>query len=120
MTKNFKKRRYEDTLLGIINTIFRSQISDKRLNFVSVTKVELNADYSVALVYWDTFDDRKKDDSQKAVKSVVGRVRKLLAETFKVKHIPKIVFKYDGSYHDAKHITNLIKNDSYVEKVCET
>ena len=119
MTKNFKKRRYEDTILEKINTIFRYQISDKRLNLVSATKVELNTDYSVALIYWDTFDDGKKDDSQKAMKSAATRVRKLLAETFKVKYIPKIIFKYDDRYNEEKNITNLLKNGPSMDEICE-
>ncbi len=71
----FKKEKLQDQILTEINRILRTETSDKRLRFVSVTKVEINKDYSFAKVFWDTFDSTKRGDAKEALIKSVGRIR---------------------------------------------
>ena len=57
---NFSKQKYEERIAQEINQFLRTSFSDPRLSLVTVTHVELNKDYSVAKVYWDTFDAGKE------------------------------------------------------------
>ena len=108
MAKNFKKKQYEVRILGEINNVLRFRLSDKRLRFVSATKVELTPDYSMAFVYWDTFDPSKRGESKRAVGGIAGKMRTLLAQTLKVKHMPQLQFRYDERYESEKTITELL------------
>lgn len=109
--KTFKRDKFEERILGEVNLILRSKISDTRLQFVSITKVELNNDYSQAILYWDTFDANSRGDAKSAIESIPGRVRSLLAQTLEVRHVPTITFKYDSQYESELAIENLLKSE---------
>ena len=112
MAEDFKKKRYEERILGEINNILRFRLSDKRLRFVSATRVELTPDYSTAFVYWDTFDPAKRGDSKRAVGGIAGKARSLLAGVLGVKHIPQLLFRYDARFESERAITELLNAPS--------
>ena len=109
MGKGFKKKRYEERILNEINNVLRFKLSDKRLRFVSAARVELVPDYSVAFVYWDTFDATKREESTKAVGGLAGKARSLLAEALGVKHVPELIFRYDDRYESERAISELLE-----------
>lgn len=110
--KNFKRDKYEDRILGEVNSILRAKIADARLQFVSITKVELNKDYSVATLYWDTFSPDQKEGANAAIESIAGRVRSILAKSLDVRAVPAIEFKYDAQFEAEKAIDDLLKSES--------
>jgi ribosome-binding factor A len=71
--------------------------------------VELNNDYSVAKVYWDTFDLDNKDNVQAEYESLAPRLRTGLAKTLTYRQMPKLVFHYDSQFVDALRIEELVK-----------
>jgi len=109
--KNFKKDKYEGRLQNEINNILRTQISDTALQFVSITKVELNFDFSNAEVFWDTFDNSKRGDIKKSLDKSRGHIRSLLAKTMDLRHIPSLTFTYDSQYESEKGITDILDEE---------
>lgn len=106
------KVKLEERIKDDINTLLRKDFKDPRLLFVSVTKVELNKDNSVAKVFWDTFDSTKRLEIEKAFEGVVGKMRSKLAFALKIRHTPEIKFFYDSQFEDEKKIMDLIQQDS--------
>ena len=109
--KDLKRRRLEDQLLREMNTIFRG-LSDVRFNFVSVTKVELNADYSVATFYWDTYNEEKRGTIKRAIEKISPKVRSILSSTLKIRSVPQIEFKYDGQFDAENKITKILNSEA--------
>lgn len=110
---NFSKVKYEERMAQEMNSFLRTAFNDPRLNFISITHVELNKDYSVAKVFWDTFDSSKRGDAKAAIEGIAGKMRSLLTGVMKVRHIPEIKFHYDSQYEDEHKITTLLNsNDS--------
>jgi ribosome-binding factor A len=105
----FKKEKLQDQILAEINRILRTETSDQRLRFVSITKVEVNKDYSVAKVFWDTFDSSKRGDANKALTKSVGRIRSLLAGILTLRKVPIITFEYDTRFEAEKYITDILE-----------
>jgi len=101
----------QDKIMNQVNSILRN-LSDVRLQFVSVTKVELNNDYSQAKLYWDTFDSSKRGDAKKALESVVGKVRTLLAAALKLRHVPSLLFCYDSQFEEESKIVDILKEEA--------
>ena len=106
--KSFKKDKFEERLLLEMNSMLRREIGDPRVTFLSFTKVELSHDYSIANVYWDTFDASKKEDCSKAVEGLAGVFRSLLARVLAVRHTPQLRFSYDNQYEAELEITKLL------------
>ena len=111
MAREFKKKQYEERILNEINNILRFRLSDKRLHFVSATKVELTPDYSMAFVYWDTFDPSKRGESKKAIGGIAGKARTMLAKLIGVKYMPQLLFRYDSRYESEKAIVELLNSE---------
>jgi ribosome-binding factor A len=79
---------------------------------MTFTKVDLNADYSDAIIYWDTFDPEKKISIEEALKSVTGKFRSSLASILNVRHTPSLNFKYDSQYESEQAITDLLHDET--------
>lgn len=106
------KPMFEERIKNEINSLLRTELKDPRLVMMSVTRVELNQDYSVATVYWDTFDSSKRGDVKAAIEGTGGRLRSLLAKNLKVRHTPELTFVYDSQYEDELKIEQLLKDSS--------
>ena len=106
------KPMFEERIKNEINSLLRTELKDPRLVMMSVTRVELNQDYSVATVYWDTFDSSKRGDVKVAIEGTGGRLRSLLAKNLKVRHTPELTFVYDSQYEDELKIEQLLKDSS--------
>jgi ribosome-binding factor A len=102
------KITYQDRMKNAINSILRREISDPRLSLCTITRVDLNPDYSVAEVYWDTFDASKRGDIKEAIEGLAGKMRTLLAKNLEVRHTPVITFIYDSQFEDEMNITKLL------------
>jgi len=102
---------YQERIRNELNLILRREVSDPRLTLASITKVELNQDFSMAKVYWDTFDASARGDVKKAFEGVDGRFRTLLAKNVKFRHTPALTFIYDSQYEDEMKITKLLNEE---------
>lgn len=107
---NFKKDKFEERLLNEINSLLRTGLTDARLHFVSVTKVEMSPDYGYAVVFWDTFDAHKRGDAKKAIEKAKGKIRSELAKVLDVRHVPSLSFMYDNQFEEENKIVTLLKN----------
>ncbi len=112
----FKKEKLQDQILTEINRILRTETSDQRLRFVSVTKVEVNKDYSVAKVFWDTFDSTKRGDAKVALSKSAGRIRSILAGILTLRKVPAITFEYDNRFEAEQHITDILEAEKNKQK----
>jgi ribosome-binding factor A len=107
----FKKEKLEDQIQEEVNRILRVETSDARLRFVSVTNVEVNKDYSVAKIFWDTFDSAKRGDAKEAITKNTGRIRSLLASTLTLRKVPLLIFVYDSQFDAEKKITDILERE---------
>ena len=108
---SFKKSKLEERILQELNSFIRTKLGDVRLQFVSITKVELNVDYSVAMVYWDTFQTETRGDAKEAIESARNRMRQVLAQSLETRVVPQLVLKYDAQYESEKSITDLLNGE---------
>lgn len=110
-TANAKKEQYENQMKDELNLLLRTGMKNTNLSFVSITRVEINADYSIATAYWDTFDLAKRGTIKEALEGAVGKMRTHLANTLKIRHTPIIKVRFDSSFEDEAEITNLLEEE---------
>ncbi len=108
----FSKQKYEERILNELNSSLRREFADARLSQVSLTRVELTQDYSMAKVYWDTFNSATRGDAKAAIEAIKGRMRTFLATRMEVRHTPELTFYYDSQFEDEKKIDDLLKQSS--------
>lgn len=110
----FNKVKYEEMILNEVNLGLRRDFADPRLTLVTVTRVELNQDYSAAKLYWDTYDSKTRGEAMDAIKNIAGKMRSRLAANLTVRHIPELQFIYDSQFEDELRITDILKDNAHV------
>ena len=110
MSGDFRKQKMQERIQQIINTFVKS-LSDPRLQFMTVTKVQLSNDFSRAKVYWDTYDAEKKQDISQSLKRVRGKVRTQISNGLRIRQAPELDFIYDTQFEDESKITQLLKKE---------
>ena len=75
---------------------------------MTITKVDVNRDYSLAEVYWDTFDTSKRSAANEAIGGMTKRLKSILAGTLEMRKVPNLVFKYDDQFEAEKKIVDLL------------
>jgi ribosome-binding factor A len=107
----FNKEKYQEKIALELNRYLRGIISDPRLINCSITKVELNVDYSVAQVYWDTYDANHRGDIKAGIEQSSSKLRALLAKNLDLRHVPELKFHYDSQYEDEMKISLLLQKN---------
>ncbi len=113
---SFKKQKLEEKILFSSNALMRKELRDKRLQFVSITKVELNSDMSVATLYWDTFDASKRGDAKLAMDQVKTKIRSHLSKILQMRTVPHIDVKYDNQHDEQANIEKILDNEAKAGK----
>lgn len=85
--------------------------SNNKLKFVSITKVSLTNDLSIATVYYTVLGNEgeiasTKEDLEKAK----GYLRSTLARKIDLRKTPELRFKYDESLAYGNHISQILEN----------
>lgn len=78
---------------------------------VSVTKVDVTKDLSIAKAYVSVFaDEEKQNEALKALKRAAGFIRKEVAHRVNLRAVPEFSFILDDSIAYGSHIDELLKN----------
>lgn len=107
----FGKQKLSEQIQHELSRYLRKELLDPKIQFVSIVKVELNKDNSVASVYWDSFNSATRGDAKAALQQIAPKMRKLLAQNLQLRHTPEIRLFYFSQFEDEFHIQNLINTD---------
>ncbi|MFR2030279.1 MAG: 30S ribosome-binding factor RbfA [Collinsella sp.] len=100
-------RRLGEQLREKLGYILLFEVSDPRLDLVTLTAVEV-ADRSFARVYVSC-DASRYDEVMEALASAKGRIRSLLARSLDWRVTPELDFRIDRSTDEAERITRAWK-----------
>lgn len=86
-------------------------INDPRIGFVTITKVKVSDDLSLARVYFSVYgDNEEKKMTLAGLKRAKGYLRRELGKRLKAyRRIPDIVFCFDDSIEHGSHIESIIE-----------
>ncbi|HJA01646.1 30S ribosome-binding factor RbfA [Candidatus Collinsella stercoripullorum] len=102
-------RRTGEQLREKLGYILLFEISDPRLDLVTITGVEVSVDRAYARVYV-TCDAGRYDEVLEALASARGRIRSLLARSLDWRVVPELDFRIDRSTDEAEHIARALEN----------
>jgi len=89
--------------------LIRTELKDPRIGMISLTAVEVTADYAHANVYFTTMTDRSAVETILAgLKKASGFLRLQLGKRIKIHQIPELHFKFDESLERGISLSALI------------
>ena len=109
MKQNSATRRLAEEAREKIATILMMEISDPRLDLVTVTGCEVSVDRSVCKV-WVSADPDSYDEVLEGLQSAKGRIRSLLGRSLTWRVTPDLIFQIDRSTDEAQRIAEALKN----------
>ena len=105
----YRKSRLGEELKKEISAIIRT-MKDPRLGFVSVIKVDVDADMSSAKIYVSHFGSGDFADTMAALKKGAGYIRSELAKKLKTRTVPQLIFIEDHSIEEGFKITEILND----------
>lgn len=102
-------RRLGEQLREKLGYILLFEISDPRLDLVTLTGVEVSMDRSFARVFLACEGDRYEEVLE-AVNAAKGRIRSLLARNLDWRVTPELAFQIDHSTDEAERISKALEN----------
>jgi len=110
MAQSKRTARIGEAIREEISSILLQEINDPRIQFVSITRVEVSADLQHAKVYVSILgNDQKKEDAFEGLKSARGYIQKKLGKKIRLRYMPEITFKMDTSIDHGMHIFELLQ-----------
>ena len=107
----YRVQRVEKIIERELASIIFSEVHNELIKFVSITKVALNKDMSVALVWYTVLgNDGEIEATKKALEQAKGFLRSELAHRLDLRKTPELRFKYDESLAYGNHISEVIEN----------
>ena len=111
MKQSSSNRRANEQAREVISEILLFEISDPRLDMVTITGVEVSYDRSVANVYYSTEPSRYTEVAQ-AFNAAAGRIRSLMAKKLSWRVAPELRFHLDESVDNAQRIAEALSADA--------
>lgn len=111
MKQPSSNRRVNEQAREVISEILLFEISDPRLDMVTITGVEVSYDRSVANVYYSTEPSRYTEVAQ-AFNAAAGRIRSLMAKKLSWRVAPELRFHLDESVDNAQRIAEALSADA--------
>jgi len=106
-----RARAMSETVREVIACILLEEIADPRVEFVTVTGVDLSPDLRYATVYVAIPDGRDPAEALAGLRAATGRIRSLLGERVRARYTAELTFKVDPALEEATRIANAIRNE---------
>jgi ribosome-binding factor A len=105
-----RQERVGDLLRDEVSEIIQREMSDPRLGFVSITRVELSPDLRYARLFVSVFaDEDERKQALVALNKASGFIRRTLAPRLRMRTIPELSFRLDQSMEHAENVARILR-----------
>ena len=116
MALSHRVERIAEQIREELSQILATEVSDPGVGLVTVTRVKVTADLSLARVYWTVLGDAKeRTETAKALNRAVPYLRHLLSQRLTLRRAPEVKFQYDESVAAHDRIERII-HDLHIER----
>lgn len=110
--KNEQKRssRVAEAIRTELSMLLVSKVGDPRLHSVSISRVDVTDDLSLAKIYFTVFGDNKeRRDAEKGFQRASGFMRSHIAKTLNLRFTPALQFFYDNVADKVAELDEIFK-----------
>jgi ribosome-binding factor A len=104
-----RPERVAEAIKEEISRIVRERVSDPRIGFLSVTKVEITPDLKSAKIFISVLGNKiDREKTFEGLKSASSFIRGQLGNSLDMRHVPEISFVHDKSIERASRVLNIM------------
>lgn len=92
-----------------VSRLITQKVRDPRVEMVTVTDVEVNADTTQAHIYYSVLgDEEARAEAQAGLESAAGFLRRELGQLIRLRNTPELIFHWDASIERGERIVSLL------------
>lgn len=96
MALSHRVERIAEQIREELSQMLATEVSDPRIGLVTITRVKVTGDLSLARAYWTLIGDRaERDRTEKALDRAAPFVRHLLSGRMSLRRVPEVQFQFD-------------------------
>lgn len=109
MASKTRARKVAERIRQELAEILIEQVSDPRLQMITITGVEVDRELAFASVYVISMgDDERAEEVMQGLQAARGFLRKELSSRVPMRSFPQLRFEWDASYERGTRIDELI------------
>lgn len=109
--------KVQEAIQQEISKMLLMDVKDPRIQFVTVTGVELTDDMSYAKIYVSLYGPKdKQEETWKALKKSLGFMRTEIAKRISLRFAPTLILQNDTSMEYSAHIESILQKIKQEEK----
>jgi ribosome-binding factor A len=110
MPLSHRRERVAEQIREEISQIVATEVADPGVGLVTVTRVKVTPDLSLARVYWTILgDSAERKKTQKALERATPFVRHLLSTRLTLRRAPEVQFLYDQSTAAQERVEEILQ-----------
>jgi ribosome-binding factor A len=110
MALTHRVERIAEQIREELSQMISAEVRDPGVGLVTITRVKVTADLSLARVYWTVLGESKeRKETAKALDRTVPYLRRLLSQRLTLRRSPEIKFQYDESVAAQDRIERIIQ-----------
>ena len=111
MALSHRVERIAEQIREELSQMLSTEVRDPGVGLVTVTRVKVTADLSLARVYWTVLGESKeRSETARALARAAPYLRHLLSQRLTLRRSPEIRFQYDESVADQDRIERIIQD----------
>lgn len=101
--------RIKQQIKSRIATALVHELSDPRLGFVTISRVEVDRELQRCIVFWSVLGEEKtRRLSAAALEHATGRLRTEVAQVLHTRTVPRLQFRFDEGVAGAQRMRDLL------------
>ncbi len=109
--------KVQEAIQQEISKMLLMDVKDPRIQFVTVTGVELTDDMSYAKIYVSLYGPKEKhEETWKALQKSLGFMRTEIAKRIRLRFAPTLILQKDTSMEYSAHIESILQKIKQEEK----
>lgn len=113
---NIRANRVGEQMKKELASMFTRDLKDPRIEFITVTGVDVTGDLQQAKVFITVLgDDEKKNDALQVLTKAKGYIRSEIGKRIQLRKTPEIMFEFDESIDYGNRIESLLKEIHHEE-----
>lgn len=107
---DLRQKKLESSMLRLISELIQKRrLKDERIGLVSVTRVKIFPDLSVAKVFVSPFDGEKQNiETMRALKHAAGNFQSQVGRELRLRVTPQLQFEVDNSIKEGDRMIDLL------------
>lgn len=108
---SIKQDRMSERIQGILSELLLREVSDPRLQHITVTEVKLDPELMFATIYVNALGDESREEQVMAgLQRAKGFLRREVGKRIQLRNSPDLVFHWDKTLARGERIHSLIKS----------